>query len=103
MAEPNAPSPFYLCCCWALEKLRKHSKHLSGTDGHELVCMDQSIREWRQSTTLLPQIQLQPLLAPRLFLLWLNAGMLTVVGKLVSIHTAVSVSRRVRWCPSKAG
>lgn len=59
LRRSDGPSPFYLCACWALERV-------GSTDcpPHYVQAMDQSIREWRQSTTLLPLIQQTPLPLP---------------------------------------
>jgi len=56
----NGPAPFYLCSCWALEKLAK-APNLKET---YVLAMDRSVREWRQNTTLLPLMQLTPLPLP---------------------------------------
>ena len=50
---------FYLCACWAMEMLRH-----STIDRILLGKIDESVREWRQQTTLLPLIQLTPLPLP---------------------------------------
>jgi predicted membrane chloride channel (bestrophin family) len=55
--------PFYVCSCWALKILADQSVPRP-VDKMFILAMDKSIVEWRQQTTLLPMIQMNPLPFP---------------------------------------
>ena len=55
--------PFYVCSCWALAKLAD-PKAPKPVDRMLVHAMDKSVVEWRQQTTLLPMIQMNPLPFP---------------------------------------
>ena len=63
LRRPGGPPPFYMCASWALEKLADQSKR-HPVDRMYVLAMDKSIIEWRQQTTLLPMIQMNPLPFP---------------------------------------
>jgi len=60
---PGGPPPFYLCACWALATLSDQSKPMP-VEKMFVLAMDKSIIEWRQQTTLLPMIQMNPIPFP---------------------------------------
>lgn len=63
LRKPGGPPPFYICSCWALKKLADPDvpKPVERIFVHR---MDLSVIEWRQQTTLLPMIQMNPLPFP---------------------------------------
>ena len=63
LGTPGGPPPFYICACWALGKLADQTKP-NPVDRMFVLAMDKSIIEWRQQTTLLPMIQMNPLPFP---------------------------------------
>ena len=59
----GGPPPFYIASCWALEKLADQRKERP-VEKMFVLAMDKSIVEWRQQTTLLPMIQMNPMPFP---------------------------------------
>lgn len=63
LRKPGGAPPFYLCSSWALQRLADQ-KVAQPVDPMFVHRMDLSIIEWRQQTTLLPMIQMNPLPFP---------------------------------------
>ena len=66
LRQPGGPPPFYKVSSWALETLADTSPTTTRqpVDRVFVLAMDKSIIEWRQQTTLLPMIQMNPLPFP---------------------------------------
>ena len=63
LRRSGAAPPFYIASCWALQKLADPSAP-SPVERVFVLAMDKSVVEWRQQTTLLPMIQMNPLPFP---------------------------------------
>ena len=63
LKKVGGPPPFYIVSCWALEKLADQSKE-KPVEKMYVLAMDKSVIEWRQQTTLLPMIQMNPIPFP---------------------------------------
>ena len=63
LKKVGGPPPFYMVSCWALEKLADQSK-ANPVEKMYVLAMDKSVIEWRQQTTLLPMIQMNPIPFP---------------------------------------
>ena len=63
LRKPGGPPPFYKAACWALQKLADQAVP-QPVDKMFVLAMDKSIVEWRQQTTLLPMIQMNPIPLP---------------------------------------
>ena len=63
LRAPGGPPPFYLAAAWALERAADQTKR-APVDPLFVLALDRSIVEWRQQTTLLPMIQMNPLPFP---------------------------------------
>lgn len=64
---PGGPQPFYLAACWALKRLAAPSADQASGPRVEplfVLAMNKSIIEWREQTTLLPLLQMNPLPQP---------------------------------------
>ena len=76
LREPGGPPPFYLAAAWALERAAAREAREDQVEGDDrgrtaapvdpvfVLALDRSIVEWRQQTTLLPMIQMNPLPFP---------------------------------------
>ena len=78
LRRPGGPPPFYICSSWALKKLQDQTKERP-VDKMFVLAMDKSIVEWRQQTTLLPMIQMNPMPFP----LYRNMVILLVLFEVV--------------------
>lgn len=105
LRKPGGPPPFYLASCWALEKLADQEKERP-VEKMFVLGMDKSIIEWRQQTTLLPMIQMNPLPYPyyrNMVVLLLMFEVVVAFKIALQGHVPYGQWEKVRACPALSG